>query len=110
MSLSSSLVLVRGLRDSASEQADWKELVTNAILGKWPVPNRSRRTIDAEDGLNITGTPYYFYVERTLRPYVFAIFLHRQTASIDLESLHNKSDVSRDGATPLTAEVCGTAT
>jgi len=32
---------------------------------------------------------------------VFVIFLHRQTASIDLGSLDNKSVISRDGATPF---------
>ena len=101
MKPSPSIALIRGLRDHSSGPGDWKELVTNAILGNWPTPNRSPNTIDAENGLPISGTPYYFYVERTLRPYVFVIFLHKQVASLEEQGHDNEIGTNREGATPF---------
>lgn len=54
------VLLIRGLRQLRVEgRRDWRELVTDAIRGDWPMPKASKRTQKAERGFGIDGKPYY---------------------------------------------------
>ena len=73
--------LVRGLRNAKTGPYDWKDLVTNAILSKWPTLERTGKTKAAEIALGLADAPYYFYAMKTHEKYDFVIFLHEQTQS-----------------------------
>ncbi len=69
-------LLTRGLRHKHLHgREDWRELVTRAIQGKWPVPVASPQTTQAERGLGIPGEPYYFYVLRAEDSYGLVVFV-----------------------------------
>ena len=72
-------LLTRGLRRSrVDDRDDWRELVTKAIRGEWPVPAASPQTLVAERGLGILGQPYYFYVLRVEDSYGLVVFVFRE--------------------------------
>ena len=69
-------LLTHGLRNPHRRAGgDWRELVTRAIRGEWPVPAASPRTLAAEPGLGILGKPYYFFVLRAEDEYGFVVFV-----------------------------------
>ena len=76
-------LLVRGIHDSNRTTSTWCRLMTNIILHRWPSRPSRGRTKDAEHGLGINGSPYYFYVLRTERIYGTAVFLFRETSDPD---------------------------
>lgn len=69
-------ILTHGLRQHRVDSGGgWFERLTDAIKGKWPVPNASKGTRRAEHGLGISGRPYYFYALRADRRFGFLVFL-----------------------------------
>ena len=72
-------LLVRGIHDSNRPASTWCSVITDIILNEWPSRDSHGRTREAEQGLGIEGSPYYFYVLRTERMYGTAVFLFRDT-------------------------------
>ena len=88
-------LLIRGLRqDRVHAGGDWREQVTSAIRGEWPVPNASERTQEAERGLGIGGQPYYFYVLRAEEDFSLVVFVLSEDDEVDWPS-------DARGATPF---------
>ena len=81
--LVSSPLLVHGLRqpaeartavDGDTEDALWRQ-TSDVLRSHWPQPTPLPDTASAEEGLGISGNPYYFYVMRTHRTFGFVVFL-----------------------------------
>ena len=74
--------LVRGLRSRRVHGSkDWRELVTDIILGRWPTPAASAQTLAAEHGLGIDGKPYYFFVLRANENFGRVVFVLEDKAT-----------------------------
>ena len=88
-------LLIRGLRQSLVHGGrDWRELMTSAIRGEWPVPKASERTLETERGLGIGGKPYYFYVLGTEESFGLVVFVLSEVEEADWPS-------DAKGATPF---------
>ena len=94
-----STLLVHGLRempqgDTDSEDGVWRR-TSDALLSRWPKPSTTPITLEAEQGLGILGSPYYFYVMRTHRSFGYVVFLFEEVQ----RDLSTRSNVK--GATPF---------
>ena len=66
--------LVLGLPEPRKSRVDWRVSLTNIVRRQWGLRKPSPNTIQAETGLGIDGTPYYFFAMHTERAFGFAVF------------------------------------
>ena len=82
MSTVEATLLVHGLREESVDDVDTEDRLwrrtSEALLSRWPNPLPSPGTMRAERGLEIPGSPYYFYVMRAHRTFGFVVFLFEE--------------------------------
>lgn len=77
-------ILVHGLRRRrVGPGGGWFERMTDALVGRWPMPIASARTQRAEHGLGVSGKPYYFYSLRAEGNFGLVVFLLGEVEGVE---------------------------
>lgn len=74
--------VTHGLGRAANREARYR-LITDVLDGRWPDIGQEPRTIQAEAGLGIVGSPVYYFVMRTERAFGRVVFIYANDGTVD---------------------------